>query len=306
MASAVVQKKTVFITGCSNGSIGAAISKILLTHDFHVFAGVRSVSKATDLSVLSNVDIVEIDVTLPETISKAKQFVAERTGGKLDVLVSVSLCLSRTDSRIPPRMPSQARLRKTCLTVTNQVNTAGVEGVRPLLDVDIAWAKEIYDVNVWGILSVIQEFAPLVIEAKGIIANFSSIGSKVPMCWAGIYSSSKAAIAQLSETLRIELAPLGVRVVTVMCGSANTPIFNKPGGQLRLPERSYYAGHGIEEVANKQRDDHQGGSMNVDELAQSLVKGILSGTQKPVWAGTYAALASEKPILENSEETIAW
>lgn len=93
MAPAVIQKKTVFITGCSNGSIGAAISKILLTHDFHVFAGVRSASKATDLAVLSNVDVVEIDVTLPETISKG-QFVAERSGGKLDILVSICSYLS--------------------------------------------------------------------------------------------------------------------------------------------------------------------------------------------------------------------
>lgn len=83
---------------------------------------------------------------------------------------------------------------------------------------------------------------------------------------------------------------MGVRVVTVMCGSANTPIFNKPNGQLDLPEGSYYSGHGIEEVANKQRDDHQNSSMNVDELAHSLVKGILSGTKNPVWAGTYATL----------------
>lgn len=105
MAPAVIQKKTVFITGCSNGSIGAAISKILLTHDFHVFAGARSASKATDLAVLSNVDVVEIDVTLPETISKARQFVAERTGGTLDVLVSICLYLSRNDLRIPTQGP---------------------------------------------------------------------------------------------------------------------------------------------------------------------------------------------------------
>lgn len=91
-----------------------------------------------------------------------------------------------------------------------QVNTAGVEGVRPLLDVDIAWAKEIYDVNVWGVLAVTQELAPLVIEAKGIIANFSSIGSKVPM-WAGGWRCSdlkSEASASREQTSGIMCKPI--------------------------------------------------------------------------------------------------
>lgn len=50
----------------------------------------------------------------------------------------------------------------------------------------------------------------------------------------------------MSETLRVEMKPLGVRVVTVMCGSANTPIFNKANGQLQLPDNSYYRGQGVE------------------------------------------------------------
>lgn len=160
----------------------------------------------------------------------------------------------------------------------------------PLLDVDIAWAKQVYDVNVWGPLAVTQAFGPLVVEAKGIIANLSSIGCKVPMCWAGIYSSSKAAIAQVSETLRIEMAPLGVRVVTVMVGSASTAIFDKPDGQLHLPGASLYKYPGLEEKAGKQRAEHKTSCMSVDELAPKLVTGILSGTPNHVWAGTFATL----------------
>ncbi|KAK7729339.1 hypothetical protein SLS63_006212, partial [Diaporthe eres] len=210
MAPATIQKKTVLITGCSTGSIGWALTKSFLEHDFHVFAGVRSRSKAKDLAELSNVDLVELDVTVSETISKCKELVVERTDGKLDVL------------------------------------------------------------------------------SKGIIANLSSIGGKIPMCWAGIYSSSKAAIAQMSDTLRIEMEPLGVRVVTVMVGSASTTIFDKPGGQLHLPETSFYRYPGIEEMANKQRAEHKNSCMPVEDLAPKLVKGILTGTKDPLWAGTFA------------------
>lgn len=91
MAPATIQKKTVLITGCSTGSIGWALAKVFLEHDFHVFAGVRSRSKARDLAELSNVDLVELDVTVSQTILQCKEMVAEHTGENLDVLVSTSI-----------------------------------------------------------------------------------------------------------------------------------------------------------------------------------------------------------------------
>lgn len=91
MAPAAIQKKTVLITGCSTGSIGWALTKTFLEHDFHVFAGVRSRSKAKDLAELSNVDLIELDVTVSRTILQCKELVAERTHGKLDTLVGTSI-----------------------------------------------------------------------------------------------------------------------------------------------------------------------------------------------------------------------
>lgn len=88
MAPADIQKKTVLITGCSTGSIGSALTKTFLEHDFHVFAGVRSRSKAQGLAELSNVDLIELDVTIPRTILQCKEIVSNRTGGQLDILVS--------------------------------------------------------------------------------------------------------------------------------------------------------------------------------------------------------------------------
>lgn len=92
----------------------------------------------------------------------------------------------------------------------------------------------------------------------------------------------------MSNTLRIEMEPLGVRVVTVMVGSASTPIFDKPDGQLHLPETSYYRYPGVEEMAKKQRAEHKDAGMSVDKLAPEIVKGILTGTKDPLWAGTFA------------------
>jgi 1-acylglycerone phosphate reductase len=158
---ATIQKRTVLITGCSTGGIGWAMAKMFHERGFHVFATARDPSKAADLSALSNVEMLELDVTVPQTISQCKDTVAKRTGGKLDVLV----------------------------------NNAGVEFVSPLLDVDITEAKKLYDVNVWGPLAMVQAFAPLLIEAKGIVSNQSSIDAVLSMVWAG--KSAKASTPHL-------------------------------------------------------------------------------------------------------------
>lgn len=84
------------------------------------------------------------------------------------------------------------------------------------------------------------------------------------------------------------MEPLGVRVVTLMTGSADTPMFGKPSGRLNLPETSYY--YGVQDAAYKERMDHQKKAMKVNVLAEHLVKDILSGTKGPIWRGALATL----------------
>ncbi|CAI6336138.1 unnamed protein product [Periconia digitata] len=249
---ATVLGKTVLITGCSTGGIGWALARNFRRRGYYVFATARDPSKVTNLAELEDIEILELDVTVPSTIEKCKEIVAKRTGGTLDLLV----------------------------------NNAGIEFNSPLLDTDIPEARRLYDVNVWGVLAMVQAFAPLLIEAKGVIFNQSSIDGELNMVWAGIFASSKSAVARISETLRIELEPLGVRVLTSICGSADTPMFGKPGGPMELPKASYY--HGVQDAAWKERMDHQRQAMNVDVLAEKLAKDILGGTKGVTWHGAFA------------------
>ncbi|KAK8047613.1 NADPH-dependent 1-acyldihydroxyacetone phosphate [Apiospora saccharicola] len=72
------------------------------------------------------------------------------------------------------------------------------------------------------------------------IVNHSSVVWNLAIAWGGIYSTSKAAAKQLSEVLRVELEPLGVRVVTAIIGAVDTPIFeNSHPGPLKMPSTSY-------------------------------------------------------------------
>lgn len=72
-----------------------------------------------------------------------------------------------------------------------------------------------FEVNYFGVLSMIQAFAPLLINSKGLIVNISSVAQFAPVPWLGVYNSSKSALGMLSDTLRLELKPFGVGVVNV-------------------------------------------------------------------------------------------
>lgn len=146
----IAEQKFALITGCSTGGIGWAMAKQLQQHGFYVFATARDTSKISDIDS-KNAELLELDVTVSSTIERCRDIVSRRTGGRLDVLV----------------------------------NNAGVEFNSPLLDTDIADAKRLYEVNVWGPLLMVQAFAPLLIEAKGAIFNQSSIDSALNMVWAG-------------------------------------------------------------------------------------------------------------------------
>jgi 1-acylglycerone phosphate reductase len=144
-------EKTVLVTGCSAGGIGAAMTKAFTDQGHHVFATLRNTAKAGSLAEMANVEILQLEVTSPESIEQCVLEVQKRTGGTLDVLV----------------------------------NNAGADFVIPLLDASLEEAKKLYDVNVWSILATTQAFAPLLIKAKGTVCNISSIAATMPLAWGG-------------------------------------------------------------------------------------------------------------------------
>ncbi|KAK4107202.1 NAD(P)-binding protein [Canariomyces notabilis] len=243
-------KKTVLVTGCSAGGIGAALALALAKHGHNVYATARNTAKIpTELSGLPNVTTLQLDVSSSASVSGAAQAVSEKGKG-LDVLV----------------------------------NNAGFGLTMPLLDVDVAQAQQLYDTNVWGALRTIQAFSGLLIASKGRVVNISSVGAVVNTPWIGIYSSSKAALNMLSDTLRLELSPFKVSVVTIMVGTIASHFHaNEP--DVVLPPSSRYSA--IRDTINrwaKGQAGPKGGS--VQDLAESLVVDVVG---KPggfwVWKG---------------------
>ena len=104
----------------------------------------------------------------------------------------------------------------------------------------------------------------------------------------GVYSASKSALTCASETLRLELSPLGVRVVTAMVGSVSThfhdnnPSCELPANSLYKPVESY--------IADTDKGKLSPPGTDVCVFAQQLVKDILGGKKGQVWRGKMASM----------------
>ncbi|EMR70126.1 hypothetical protein MGN70_005654 [Eutypa lata] len=248
-------RKSVLITGCSAGGIGAALAEVFHEKGYHVFATARNPSKIPQaLSSSANVTALKLDVLSSESIAAAAEDVKRETGGKLDVLI----------------------------------NNSGGGYYAAALDTSIEEAKKLYDLHVWAPLSILQAFAPQLIEAKGCLVNNSSISAYIPMAFGGAYNGSKAALVAASETWRYELQPLGVRTITLITCATKTQYFNNVEG-AKIPETSKY--YEVRGLVHGLTDGHlQAGAISARQYATKVVREVEKGTVGTVWAGTNALI----------------
>ena len=264
-----MQLKSVLITGCSAGGIGFALAQEFQKRNLHVFATARDPSKMSQLDKRPNVTLISLDVTSLDSVQKAVGIVRTHTGGTLDYLV----------------------------------NNAGQTLIMPVLDFDIETAKAMYDINMWGMVRVTQEFAPLLIAAKGTLVSISSVCTSLVIPWMGeststrdrlrllnnilgIYLGSKAAMTATTEALRLELAPFGVTVLTVNTGAIRTNGV-ADAVNFKLPPLSRYKS--IEkQVAAAARGEHGPPQMEASVYAVQVVDDVLRGCRGQIWRGGYA------------------
>jgi len=121
------------------------------------------------------------------------------------------------------------------------VNVAGIGKIAPMEYVSAQAMQEIFDINVFGQIAVTQAFLPFIRKAHGRIVNISSIGAHIAIPFGGLLNASKSAFGLLTDTLRLELRPFGIRVSTVEPGAISTPAVEKTLGDIEgvirnLPE----------------------------------------------------------------------
>lgn len=121
-------------------------------------------------------------------------------------------------------------------------------------ETDASVWREMFDVNVFGLLNVTKAAIPLLREAgQGDIINVSSMaGRRVPDAMGGIYAASKAAVNAISETLRRELHGSGIRISVVSPGKVETELRDHISAEqlkLRARKRNPVVGIPAEAVA---------------------------------------------------------
>ncbi|OSH25934.1 short-chain dehydrogenase [Enterococcus faecalis] len=108
------------------------------------------------------------------------------------------------------------------------VNNAGFGLFENFVEIDLAVARQMFDVNVLGMMTFTQKVAIKMIEAgQGHIINVASMAGKMATAKSTVYSATKFAVLGFSNALRLELKPLGVAVTTVNPGPIQTEFFDK-------------------------------------------------------------------------------
>jgi len=109
------------------------------------------------------------------------------------------------------------------------VNNAGYLMVGAVEEFALEEAKALFETNFFGVVRMILAVAPRMRQQRdGSIVNLSSLAGLVPLPFWGYYSASKFAVEGLTEALREELRPFGVRVCAVEPGAIKTALYAGP------------------------------------------------------------------------------
>jgi len=178
-----------FITGVSSG-LGLALAQEALARGDCVVGTVRTLAAQTDFANIAPGRSLAMlmDVTDDAQVRRVMAEAERQTGG-IDVLI----------------------------------NNAGYGLVAGVEEVSLDEMRAQFEANVFGAVSVMQAVLPFMRARRaGRIVNVTSVSGLVGWPSLGIYSGSKFALEGISETLALEVAPFGIRVIIVEPGGLRT------------------------------------------------------------------------------------
>ena len=170
--------KTVLITGCSSG-FGLEIARHFLARDWQVIATMRTPCNDV-LPPSERLRVLALDVTDAASIRSAIE-----AAGPIDVLV----------------------------------NNAGFGVAAPAEVAPLDTVRELFETNVFGTFAVTQAVLPQMRGRKaGVVVNVTSSVTLKALPFISAYRASKAAVNAFTESLALELEPLGIRARLVLPG----------------------------------------------------------------------------------------
>ncbi len=228
--------KVVLVTGATQG-IGRATADLLTEKGFKVYGTSRDPSQYSDI----NFPLVKLDITDNDSVKECiKQILAKE--GTIDILVnniSYPLCGS-------------------------------------IASVSTEELQQQFDTNFFGMHRMISEVLPVLLaKNSGKIINLGSIAGRAPLPYQASYSSSKAAIANYTDSLRMELLREGIEVVLIEPSDTKTTVNSS---------RVYTKGYKEDLVAQRtielmHKSEMAGASPKT--IAKSILKAIKKKNPKP-------------------------
>ena len=180
-------KKVIVITGVSSG-IGEAFVRYKLKKDKDVFIYGLGRNDFEGSNEFGNYKFIRMDITVDAEIKNAIDKIL-KDHGHVDVLI----------------------------------NNAGVGYKATVEDLDLQDLRSQYEVNVFGLISLIQKVLPSMRENNfGQIINISSIGGTISTPTLGAYASTKAALDKISEVLLHEIADYNISVKLLLPGAVKS------------------------------------------------------------------------------------
>ena len=184
----------VLITGCSTG-IGRATALLLAKKGWRVFASARRLETVNDLAS-DHITSLRLDVTDESSMASAVQDVLAQAG-RIDALI----------------------------------NNAGYAQAGPMEELSMNEVRRQFETNTFGALRMAQLVLPAMhTRGTGRIVNVSTMGGRLVIPFIGSYNASKFALEAMSDALRMETRPFGVRVILGEPGGVRTN-FNAAANQ---------------------------------------------------------------------------
>jgi NAD(P)-dependent dehydrogenase (short-subunit alcohol dehydrogenase family) len=240
-------EKIAVVTGSSSG-IGFETALALARNGYHTYATMRDTNKGTRIRDTAKkeslaIEVLELDVDNENSIKKAIEKILQDKK-KIDVLV----------------------------------NNAGYGLFGCLEDLTIEDLKKQFETNFFGIIRMIQAVLPTMRKQKsGTIVNVSSVAGRIGFPASPAYISSKFALEGLSESMRYELAPFGIKTIIIEPGVIKTNFF----AALENPTRPDSAYKDLTDKVMKGLTMMSEMGTPPQEVANTIVKAISSEDPLP-------------------------
>jgi len=222
-------QRAVLITGASSG-LGRAMAELLASKGHFVYAGARNDKDMAELNAIENIQAVQLDVTDQQQIDAAVTTITEAGRGLYGL-----------------------------------INNAGVGVIYPLTGIPMSEFEWLMAVNLYGPVKVTQAFAPLIIASKGRISTTGSISGILSGNLFGPYSMTKHAMEAFTDSLAVEMAPLGVQVSIIEPGNYDSKII--ANAMARMKSKGYdQEGSPYKEIYDRIKGWEESDSPNGDPM----------------------------------------